>query len=110
MRRAAIILALGAGPAQAFPCVFDIECYENDACATADFNIDVGIDAKSISTEFGDIAIVAVRETGRLTTLFATGQGAEYMLSITPVAARLTTHSNDGPQVISYLGTCEGAF
>lgn len=105
-----LTLALTAGQAQAFGCGFDIECYENDACTRADFKIEVGIDAKTITTEFGDITIVAVKETGRLTTLFATGQDAEYMLSVTPVAARLTTHSNDGPQVISYLGQCEGAF
>ncbi|MDQ2088598.1 hypothetical protein [Marimonas arenosa] len=105
-----MVLALGAGPATAFPCAFSTECYEADACTGTSFAIEVDIDGKGISTDYGDLTVVAVKETGRLTTLFATGQGAEYLLSLTPQAARFTTHSNEGPLAITYLGTCEGAF
>ena len=103
-------LTLSASPAFAFPCQFTTECYEAEPCAETVFAIDADIEGKAISTDLGDLVIVAVKETGRLTTMFATGQGAEYLLSVTPQAARLSTHSNEGPQVITYLGTCEGAF
>lgn len=107
MRPALISLVLAAPQAQAFGCRFDVECYEDTPCTQADFGIEVDIAGKAITTEFGDLVIVAVKETGRLTTMFATGAGAEYMLSLTPEAARLSSHANDGPQVISYLGRCE---
>ena len=106
---AALLLAL-PGAALAYPCSFTIECYEAEACTAAQFTLDVNIPAKALTTEYGDLVIVAVKEIAGLTTLFATGEGAEYLLSITPAAARLSTHANDGPQAITYLGTCEGAF
>ena len=107
----ALCVAFGlSGPALAFPCTFTTECYEAEACTATTFAIEVDIGAKTVTTDYGDLTIVAVKETGRLTTLFATGAGAEYMASITPVAARLTAHNNQGPEVISYLGRCEGAF
>ncbi len=96
--------------AQAFPCQFTTECYEAEACSATAFNIEVDIDAKVISTDFGDLTIVAIKEARNLTTGFATGAGAEYMISLTPTGARITTHNNSGPEAITYLGTCEGAF
>ncbi|WP_137700471.1 hypothetical protein [Marimonas lutisalis] len=110
MRPALISLCLLPGAALAFPCGFDTECYENEPCAGTTFAIEVDVEGKTISTDYGDLVIVAVKETGRLMTMFATGAGAEYMLSLTPAAARLSTHNNNGPEVISYLGRCEGAF
>lgn len=107
---ALIGLFCGEGAAHAFPCSFTTECYESEPCAASDFAFEVDVEAKRMITDYGDITIVAVKETGRLTTLFATGAGAEYMLSLTPQAARLSTHSNEGPAAITYLGQCTGAF
>ncbi len=104
------VALMAATQAQGYVCVFETECYENETCTGADFRVEVDIPAKAVSTEFGDLVIVAVKETGRLITMFATGEGAEHMLSLTPRAARLTSHANDGPQAISYFGRCEGAF
>lgn len=106
----AVLAATFATQASAYTCQFTTECYENAACEVADFNIDVMIEDKEIVTEFGELTLVAVKETGRLTTIFATGDGAEYLLSLSAKAARFTSHANDGPQSITYLGTCAGAF
>lgn len=103
-------LFLTASAAQAFPCDFTTECYEAEACTESTFALDVDVEAQAISTEFGEITIVAIREQDELISVFGSGTGAEYLLSITPEAARLSTHMNDGPEAIQYLGTCEGAF
>ena len=101
---------IAATPALAnFTCAFTTECYEAENCQSTSFDLAVDLAAKSISTDFGDLTIVAVKETGALTTLFATGDGAEYLLSATQNAARLSSHANDGPLVITYLGRCDGA-
>lgn len=112
MRRAVFITAalMAASQAQSYACVFDTECFEEDSCIRTDLRVRVDIPAQAITTEFDELVIVAVKETGRLTTVFATGEGAEYLLSLSPRAARFTSHANDGPQVISYLGRCEDAF
>ncbi len=106
---ATLLIALPL-PALAFECNFTTECYEAEPCAETDFTLDVAIAEKTLTTDYGDLTIVAVKEVGGLKTLFATGQGAEYLLSVSPEAARLSSQSNDGPQVITYLGQCEGAF
>jgi len=110
LRILTVLPAFYATQALAFPCEFTTECYEAEGCNGTAFNIEVDVAGKKLSTDFGDLVIVAIKELPRLTTLFATGEGAEYLLSATPEAARFTTHSNDGPQVISYLGKCEGTF
>ena len=111
----ALVLALITGPlplqaAEAFLCTFQTECYEDEACGETTFAAEVDVKGEKLVTEFGDLIIVAVKKRPALMTLFATGDGAEYLLSITPKAARLSPHANEGPQVISYLGSCEGAF
>ncbi|PIE12545.1 MAG: hypothetical protein CSA70_09535 [Rhodobacterales bacterium] len=106
---ALLTLALPA-PALAFPCSFPTECYEAEACGDAGFAIDVNLAEKRVSTEFGDLTILTVTRTDSLITLFASGSGAAYLMSTTRDTARLSTHSNDGPQVITYLGHCNGAF
>ncbi|QGX98571.1 hypothetical protein EI983_09890 [Roseovarius faecimaris] len=101
---------ISAAPAQAFNCLFDTECYEAEGCAASNFDIDVSTEDKTLSAAFGDLTILAIKRSESLVTLFATGGGAEYMLSATPEAARLSVQMNQGPLVLSYLGICEGAF
>ncbi len=110
----AALMAAAALPAMAAPsafkCNFTTECFEAENCSDTAFDIDVDVAGMTVTTGFGDLMIVAVRQNELLTTIFATGVGAEYLLSLTPDAARLSTHNNAGPEVISYLGRCEGAF
>lgn len=111
MRFSLFVLAVVcASPAQAFSCLFETGCYEAEDCQKADFDIDVSTENKTLSTAFGNLTILAIKRSESLVTLFATGGGAEYMMSVTPDAARMSAHMNQGPQVISYLGKCEGAF
>ncbi|MCW1955377.1 hypothetical protein [uncultured Lentibacter sp.] len=99
-----------ASSAQAFVCRFQTECYEAEACGAADYLIDVQLQNQSVSTADGDWVIVAKKSEAALITLFAAAKGVEYLVSITPEAARLSGHLNAGPRAIQYLGTCEGAF
>lgn len=99
-----------ASPALAFLCSFQTECYEDNACAPSTFMLEVQLDENSISTEAGDWIIVARKTEPALITMFAAAKGTEYLISITPEAARLSGHLNAGPRAIQYLGTCEGAF
>lgn len=112
MKRLALIALMFPTPllAGGFDCTFTTECFEAEACTDANFKVGVALEDKTISTEFGDLMVASLKQTPTTMTLVATGAGAEYLLSMTPEAARLTTHSNDGPMVISYLGICEGAF
>ena len=103
-------LMLSAGAVQAFPCTFATQCVESRACGTSALEIDVDIGGKVIDTHSGLITIVAVKEDSDLKTLFATGLGSEYLLSLTPELARFSVHENDGPTVTTYLGLCKEAF
>ena len=87
MRGAFISACLMAGPVQGFPCQFTTECYEAEPCAEAVFELEVDVGGEVLVTSYGDLTIVAVKDLGGLVTLFATGQGAEYLLSVTPRAA-----------------------
>lgn len=109
MIRAVATAALAAlpGMAQGFECRFETECYEAEPCTESAFNIEVDIEGEKIVTDYGDLTIIAVKKLPTVTTLFATGMGAEYMLSATLAQARLSTHNNAGPEVLTYLGRCE---
>lgn len=93
-----------------FTCRFTTECYEAEPCSDSDFSLTVDLEQKAIRTEYGDLTVVAVKREAGLKTLFATGQGAEYLMSVTPQAARLSTQNNKGPEMLGYIGSCEGAF
>ncbi len=93
-----------------FICRFTTECSEAEPCTTADFSLTVDLENSAIRTEYGDLTVVAVKREAGLKTLFATGAGAEYLLSLTPGAARLSTQNNKGPEMLGYLGGCTGAF
>lgn len=105
-----LLLLAVAAPAAAYECTFAQECYEAEACGESTFALDVLVEDQILSAEFGEVKIVAIREKSDLVSIFGSGEGAEYMLSISKTAARLSAHLNDGPQAITYLGTCEGAF
>lgn len=110
MRSLLPLLIISALPAAAQDCSFDTECYEAEACQPTSFALSVDLAGEKLVTDFGDLQIVAAKTTPPLTTLFATGDGAEYLLSRSGDTARFTAHANEGPAVISYLGTCKGEF
>ncbi|NDW52210.1 hypothetical protein [Aliiroseovarius sp. PrR006] len=105
-----LTLALSPAPLLAQDCSFVTECYEDQACQDTDFSLTADLTSERLITGFGDLTIVAAKQAGALTTLFATGDGAEYLLSRNGDAARFTAHSNVGPAAITYLGTCKGEF
>ncbi|MDE9449048.1 hypothetical protein J3R80_01015 [Aliiroseovarius sp. Z3] len=107
---AAAASSLIALPAFAQTCTFTMECYETEACQDTAFSLTAELDDSKLVTDFGDLTIVGVKSDAPLITVFATGQGAEYLLSRTGDTARFTAHSNEGPTSITYLGTCEGEF
>ncbi len=100
-------VALCAGSATAMTCDFTTECYETDGCSETSFTMDVDIPLQTVTTDFGDLDVVAVKSSAGTFVMFATGDGAEYMLTTNDDGARFTTHLTDGPAVISYLGSCE---
>ena len=112
MKPLAVIAALIPTPllAGTFDCTFTTECFESEACADSSFTTEVSVENSKITTEFGDLEITAIEQTPDTKVLFAKGDGAAYLLSVTPEAARLTTQISAGPIVVSYLGACEGAF
>lgn len=100
--------AIAAHTAAAQSCNFTTECYEADACTDANFAITIDVDGEKVSTDFGDLTIVAAKTAHFGAHIFATGDGAEYLISHLAGNARLTMHSGDGPQTVTYLGTCIG--
>ncbi|MDQ2092768.1 hypothetical protein [Rhodalgimonas zhirmunskyi] len=94
----------------AFTCRFTAECYEQEACGESTFTLTADLANERIATEFGDLIVVAVKREPGIKTLFATGEGAEYLMSVTPQGARLSSQLNKGPEVLTYFGACEGAF
>ncbi|MCI2393678.1 hypothetical protein [Aliiroseovarius sediminis] len=102
--------ALLALPAVGQTCTFTTECYESEPCQDTSFSLTAELDASKLVTDFGDLTVVGVKREGSLAAVFATGDGAEYLLSRNGNAARFTAHSNDGPTAITYLGTCEEEF
>jgi len=112
MRIFSILLAVWVitMPALAQECTFTSECYEAESCQDTSFSVSVDMNNEKLVTDFGDLTIVATKTDGGATTIFATGDGAEYLMSRNANAARLSTHMTEGPEVITYLGTCEGKF
>lgn len=107
---AVLLSCLSAVPAAAQTCAFTTECYEAEPCQDTSFALSAALDEAKLITDFGDLVVVGVKSEGSLTTIFATGEGAEYLLSRNADAARFTTHANEGPAAITYIGTCEGEF
>ncbi|MCK8463583.1 hypothetical protein MUY35_06935 [Aliiroseovarius sp. S1339] len=106
----AAVVSLAALPAVAQDCTFTTECYESEPCQDTSFSLTTMLDDAKLVTDFGDLIVIGVKSEGRVTTVFATGEGAEYLLSRNGDVARFTAHSNDGPTSITYMGTCEGEF
>ncbi|WP_407493276.1 hypothetical protein [Pseudooceanicola sp. MF1-13] len=90
-----------------YSCNFNTECYEDEACATSNFAVEVRGDEEKIATDFGTFPILAIRDEEDRLTVFVTSDGAVYLLSASGSEARFTAHITDGPQAINYLGTCE---
>ncbi|WP_375173046.1 hypothetical protein [Pseudooceanicola sp.] len=105
----AVVLSALPGLAQAsdYSCNFKTECYESEACAESNFTVAVRGGEDKFVTDFGTFPILAKRDTESILTVFVRTDGAVYLLSAGPRAARLTVHITDGPQSLTYLGLCE---
>ena len=85
MRFAILFAALTlASPSSAFVCIFQTECYEEQACAPSAFELEVQLENQSVSTEAGDWIIVAKKSEPALITLFAAAKGTEYLFPSRP--------------------------
>ncbi len=102
----AFIFGLGTGPALALQCTFTTECFETDSCQDTEFSVSLDFPNHTFSTDFGDLDVVAISKTPSLLTVFANGEGANYMLTVAEADARFATHMTDGPMMVSYQGTC----
>ncbi|MBB04440.1 hypothetical protein [Pseudooceanicola sp.] len=108
MRTMLLIAALIPLPALAdYSCNFNQECYESETCAASDFTVEVRNGEDKLVTDYGTFPILAKRDERDILTVFVHSEGAVYLLSAGPRAARFTAHITDGPQSITYLGTCE---
>ncbi|WP_238366643.1 hypothetical protein [Mesobacterium pallidum] len=112
-----LLIALAALPilatsamANTFSCNFNMECYETETCAGADFTFEVDTEGQEIRTDAGDFNVVAIRELRDVINIFANDSKSTYLLTVTEDGARFTAQIEDGPQVVTYHGTCEGAF
>ncbi|GGE25826.1 hypothetical protein GCM10011360_12800 [Primorskyibacter flagellatus] len=90
-----------------YSCNFSKECYEDEACAASDFTVEVRSGEDKMVTDFGTFPILAKRDEPDVLTVFVHSEGAVYLLSAGPRAARFTAHVTQGPQSITYLGLCE---
>jgi hypothetical protein len=114
MKSATYIISLVAGlllpavsAASDYSCNFKTECYESEACAESDFTVEIRSGEDKFVTDFGTFPILAKRDTAAILTVFVHTEGAVYLMSSGPRAARLTVHITDGPQSLTYLGQCE---
>lgn len=97
----------GAALATDYSCKFNTECYEDEACGTSSFAVEVRGTEEKLATDFGTFPILAIRNESDMLTVFVTSDSAVYLLTANDTAARFTAHISDGPQAINYLGTCE---
>ena len=110
LRILATILLAAASPAAALTnCTFTTECVDTDACAPAEFYLEVlNGDSPRLSTIFGDLDVVAETGTEAAASWLATGQGMTVLLSrYADGAARASVHMPD-LGMIGYVGRCEG--
>ncbi|MEM8849955.1 MAG: hypothetical protein AAGE03_07950 [Pseudomonadota bacterium] len=101
------MLCLMASPALAqLACTFETECYEEDGCADAGFtlSLDESGETPILVTDFGDLA---VEELGEGVWL-AQSDGLAALLSVGEDGAARASFHLPGPQVVAYLGMCDG--
>lgn len=108
------VLCLNVNAASAASlCSFVIECYEGEACQETQFDLtfragtggpnemELVTDAETIGVAVGGNGnyahLAGMTETGFYVLTLASGDGT----------ARFTTHLAEGPQSVTYMGTCE---
>lgn len=99
-------------------CEFATECYEAEGCqeavfaatlvgrASGDEMIDMAAEIE-MRSDNGDVMLAGTLSNGALGLYGGAGLG-RHMLSVSADgAARYTVHLANGPQAVTYLGTCE---
>ena len=102
----AAVLALCAGPALALECTFTTECMEAEACGETEFSASFATDDEALVTDFGDLSIESIVEDEDQITVFATGEGANYMLTVVENDGRMAVHMTEDSMMINYTGMC----
>ena len=100
--RIALLLACLAAPATAQTCLFPTECFDTEGCVEGGWEVTLENDV--LSTDFGDLAVIARPAEGEGATVVAEGMGMVVMLTPDEDAARASVHM-DGTMV-NYAGTC----
>ncbi|KNG93005.1 hypothetical protein ATO11_13840 [Pseudaestuariivita atlantica] len=93
----------------AMQCRFTTECYEAESCTEASFDVTLDTETNSISTEFGDFRMARVAaKDGSWFQAWGIDhtQKLFYLILAEGSDARMTLHMA-GPQMVSYVGTCE---
>ncbi|EPX78904.1 hypothetical protein [Litoreibacter arenae] len=107
----AIAAALVSAPALATTCTFTTECFEAEACADSAFT--VAIEEKDGATRLvSDAETIPVSVGGSDAArvyVGVTDSAFHLMSSSASGVARYSTHLYDGPIMVNYLGSCEGA-
>jgi len=116
MRQLVAILAfstMGTSAFAASQCTFTTECYEAEPCQDTTFGLTFragtgGPNEMELVTDAETIG-VAVGGNGQIAHLAGMTKTGFYVLTLASAngAARFTTHLADGPQTITYLGSCE---
>lgn len=109
----ASLFCFPAGGHAASQCTFTTECYEGEICQETQFELTFragtgGPFEMELVTDAETIG-VAVGGTGEFAHLAGMTESGFYVLTLASAdgAARFTAHLADGPQAITYLGTCE---
>lgn len=116
MRQLAGFIVLIGFPAMAQTasiCTFTTECYENQACQDTEFQLEFragagGPNDLEIVTDAETVS-VSVGGSGEVAYLAGMTRNGFHVLTVTREsgAARYTNHIGDGPQTVTYLGSCE---
>ncbi len=94
-------------------CTFSTECYEDETCQETGFELTFragtgGPNEMELVTDAETIG-VAVGGNAQVAHFAGMTQNGFYVLTLASSdgTARFTTHLGEGPQSITYLGTCE---
>lgn len=105
---------LSASAQIALTCHFDTECFEADGCDETAFDLDIAQPDASVSvTRVASVSGTELANTRRApsgtVSLYASNDSATMVTVIAPdLTARHAYIVHQGPQLITYHGTCEG--
>lgn len=97
-------------------CRFTVECYETESCEETDYTLrltqpDMSMSTTIVSTDFGDTPGHTDRLSNGAIRVRAATDSASQLTIVTPdLGARHVTIIHEGPQLVTYHGTCSGGM